>query len=316
MAKAWMIIGTASRLETLRSSRQDFGEGLNSDVNSHCYWSVFISERAFFPQQTGLLSMGNLADYPKSAPLPPSVDLAGDINYHPDLTSSNEQIKNLGINSYYIQMVSFWGEITSYLNDVRHGKAEVPWLPDSTHIKLNMKLHEFEAQLPEQHLVRGVFRTRRSSIEVHQQKEYWLPWFTMQVISHSSAAIVNHPFIHLAAVRERQGISQSRLFLQQTVDQALYHSGWVFRLLGICEDLELQIVNPLIGQLVAANATIQWIFQYAHDEKVSKSASAHLAVCARLLERIANVWPSIAEKVLPSGLESEHRGFPNILTDS
>ncbi|KAJ5368409.1 uncharacterized protein N7496_008169 [Penicillium cataractarum] len=128
--------------------------------------------------------------------------------------------------------------------------------------------------------------------------------------------MVNHPFIHLVALKGRSGISHSSNFLQQTIDQAIFHSGWVFRLVRTCEELEFELHNPLIGHLVAATATIPWIFQFAKDQQVSSNADRDLGTCARFLSRAATTWPSIPQKFdalrnLQSVAESDLRSGPS-----
>lgn len=109
--------------------------------------------------------------------------------------------------------------------------------------------------------------------------------------------MVNHPFIHLAALKGRGGTPQFSNFLEQTVDQALFRSGLVFRLARTCEDLEFGLNNPFIGHLVATLATIAWMFQFAKDRQVSANVDRDLGTCARFLSRAATSWPSISQKV-------------------
>ncbi|OAA36794.1 hypothetical protein BBO_08073 [Beauveria brongniartii RCEF 3172] len=96
-------------------------------------------------------------------------------------------------------------------------------------------------------------------------------------------------------LRSQDGIQYSSLFLQQTVDLALFHGAWVFRLLEIAEG-RLEVVNPLIGDIVAASATVVWLFQFARDPKVSERARDDYAMGERFLERMARTWPHISHK--------------------
>ena len=292
-----MMIGTAARLEGFRGLTSSSHESFNSDSSSRCYWSVFVLERLFTPQWTSLSDNGDVPNYPPSALLPPAPISGRGSSVHPDLIASEETIEDLGINAYSMQMVSIWSSVATYLHDAYSGKIEIPWSSDSTHGKLNTKLHELEAQLPQRHLLRNVLFSRRSREEIQQQREYWLPWVMMQIITHSAWAVVHHPLIHMGALREKRGISQSRHFLQQAVDQALFHSGWVFRLLRICDDLQFELTNPLLAHVVGAVATIPWIFQFAQDANVSKNANQDLETCRQFLERVSVVWPPACEKV-------------------
>ncbi|KAE8416583.1 hypothetical protein BDV36DRAFT_310045 [Aspergillus pseudocaelatus] len=297
-ARAWMTIGTASRLDTLRRlTRHYTSDPQTEDRSARCHWSVFILEKAFSPQVLDLTSSQDTPDYPLSAPLPSSLPTYRDENCPPDLHVSEEVNKDLGINAYHIEMVSVWGDLTRYLHGIRSGNVETPWLPESTHAKLSVRLYECEAELPQRHLLRNVCFSKRSIAEIMQQQEYWSPWLAMQMLSHASPAILNHPFIHLVAMRGSRGVPQSRLFLQQTVDLALFHSGWVFQFIQFCENLQYEINDPLIGHAVAATATIPWLFQFARDTKVSKKAYDDLGRCERFLSRISSTWPHISRKL-------------------
>ncbi|KAL3463596.1 hypothetical protein BJX64DRAFT_287338 [Aspergillus heterothallicus] len=88
------------------------------------------------------------------------------------------------------------------------------------------------------------------------QLEYWAPWVSMQVVPHAYSALPNNPFIHLHILRWERGVAQSRLFLQQSVDYAPFHSGWVFRLLKTCEERGCEVYNPFLAHVVSAAGTI------------------------------------------------------------
>lgn len=157
-------------------------------------------------------------------------------------------------------------------------------------------MFEYEARFGSQHLLRNVAFVGRTTQEVSRQRDYWNPWLTMQILSHASPAILNHPFLHLVVLRSRDAIRHSRLFLQQTVDLTLYHTGWVFQLIRSAEGL-VEIVDPLLGEIAAAVVTIPWVFQFAKDGNISKKAQEDIATCETFLSRLALTWPHIAHKV-------------------
>lgn len=110
-------------------------------------------------------------------------------------------------------------------------------------------------------------------------------------------AILNHPFLHLFAIRKNRGFSQSRLFLQQTVDQVLYHAGWVVRLVRTCKELQFEISNPLVGRSIMATATIPWLLQFSEDAGVSKKATKDLTHRKDFLLELSSLWPHLSSKV-------------------
>lgn len=301
-ARAWMAIGAASRLYPLRALHHD-DAALPSwkDSISRAYWSVYILERLFAPHAPDF-SFADAPAYPESAPLPPppiSTPTAGQSTrpeWGTPLTSDVPSSKDIGISGYFIRIISIWGHTRSYLHRLRGGEVEKPWSPESTYTKLSVELIEFEAQLTKEHLLLNLGFPDRTRAETSQHLEYWNAWITTQLLWHAAQAVLHHPFVHLVVLRPREGFSESCLFLQQKVDMAMYHAGWLFRILQLSED-RLGIVDPLIGDAVAAAATVPWLFQFAKDPQVAKRARDALDICEVFLGRIAATWPHISQKV-------------------
>jgi hypothetical protein len=303
-ARAWMIIGMANSLQAFRSQSRPQADDARNDEehNSRCYWSIFILEKAFSHHSGTFGQNENAPDYPPSAPWPPPL-CADDTNGTVvDPSDEAEGLKDIGILPHYIELISIWGDVCSYLQEPRPSKAESPWLPDSTGTKLSRQMYECEARLPPRHLLRNVAFPGRSVSELLEHQEYWALWGPMQIAFHAVPSILNHPFLHLVTTHEGNRAPKSRVFLQQTVDTALYNSGWVARLLRIFDNLPFEFTNPLVGHMVAGTATVLWFFQFARDSKVSRQANEDLDQCERFLERMSTKWPHIAQKVCCSSL--------------
>ncbi|KAF5973184.1 hypothetical protein FBULB1_8439 [Fusarium bulbicola] len=296
--RAWMSIGTMSRLEALRKlSQSSFYESSSElEASLRCHWTVALLEQTFMPQERSSVYEDDEHRYPTSAHRPPSLPPTNDGECPPDLFSDDAP-EDLGVTAYYIHVIEMWGHLSSYMHQVRIGKAETAWSPGSMHYILCAELYKHETKLPHSHLLRNVHFTKRMAAELQDQREYWIPWLLMQVVTHAITAILHHPFIHLVAMRDRSSGLQARSFLQQTVDQALFNSAWVFKLLRLCEELRFEICDPLVGQLVAVVATIPWLFQRAIDPKVAEKAKGDLEWCKGFLERLSSTWPHIAQKL-------------------
>ncbi|KAI2882760.1 transcriptional regulator family: Fungal Specific TF [Aspergillus niger] len=302
-AQACMTIGMASRLQSFRTLQQHNNQTEARDLTvSRCHWSIRILESIFTPQ----LSIPSPPQtpippeylYPPSAPLPPPLPSVSPT--HTDLFDTTDPTNDLGIVAYGIQLIIIWGETASYVHSIRTNpnlNEETPWSLSSTYSKLNHRRNEHETQLPESHLLRNVAFTKRSRAEISAHQEYWTSWISMQIFCHALVAIQNHPFIHLVILGGNRGVSQSRLFLQQTVDHALFHSEWVFRLVQAWENFDLPLHDPLIAHLVAATASISWIFQFARDRGIGEKARGHLVVAERLLSRMSTVWPHVSHRL-------------------
>jgi hypothetical protein len=153
--------------------------------------------------------------------------------------------------------------------------------------------------MPDRNLLRFVSFHKLEPQDLLANQDYWHSWIAMQIISHAATALVNHPFIHLSAMR-RARAPQSPHFLQQTVDQALFHSGWAFRLVQMCEDVLFELHDPLIAHLAAATATVPWLFQFAMDDRVSARVKGDLQICDKLLRRMSSLRPHLIQQVSPA----------------
>ncbi|CAG9990857.1 unnamed protein product [Clonostachys byssicola] len=293
---AWMTIGIASRLVSCRALRSDENSN-DKDRSLRCRWSVFCLEKIFSPHMSIPAKYLDGLEYPSSAPLPPLLTSAGAGDKVAGLYDSDEAVTDLGINSYYIQMISVWGDVATWLHDIKLGNDEIPWRPESGHTKLSTRYYEFERQLPHMHLLRNVSFTTRTASEIFEQREYWTSWVLMQILFHAVPATINHPFIHLVAVRRSTKGPQSHAFLQQTVDLAIFHSAWVFRILQCSEGFGLEITSPLVGHLVAILAIVPCLFRFAVDEKVSNRAVKDLKWCQDYLARASLIWPHMSQKL-------------------
>ncbi|KAF5599443.1 hypothetical protein FPANT_3420 [Fusarium pseudoanthophilum] len=297
-ALALMTIGAASRLELVRGA--GYSESPHSpqgDASLRCYWSVFILEKGFAPRFTLLSQTHTKPEYPRSAREPSPPAYLGDEEYAPDLESIRDDLRtDPGITSHAVRAVSFCGDVISYLHALHIGKADNPADTNSNFYQLTNTLYDLESRLGHIHFVRNVGFSERTSEEFERHREYWAPWLLFQITAHATQGLLNHPFIHLVTLRRANRPSQPRLFLQQTVDQAMFHSAWVARLVQTCLDRGLMVYDPLIGDLVAATATIPWLFQYARDAKVSETSKENYRKCIEFLESMPDPSPRSIHK--------------------
>ncbi|KAG7419393.1 hypothetical protein Forpe1208_v003267 [Fusarium oxysporum f. sp. rapae] len=297
-ALALMSIGAASRLELVRGAGySESPHNPQGDASLRCYWSVFILEKGFAPRFTLLSQTHTKPEYPRSAREPSPPAYLGDEEYAPDLESIRDDLRtDPGITSHAVRAVSFCGDVISYLHALHIGKADNPADTNSNFYQLTNTLYDLESRLGHIHFVRNVGFSERTPEEFERHREYWAPWLLFQITAHATQGLLNHPFIHLVTLRRANRPSQPRLFLQQTVDQAMFHSAWVARLVQTCIDRGLMVYDPLIGDLVAATATIPWLFQYARDAKVSETSKENYRKCIEFLESMPDPSPRSIHK--------------------
>ncbi|KAJ4168228.1 hypothetical protein BFJ70_g16478 [Fusarium oxysporum] len=284
-----MAIGAASRLFTIQNS---FNGGRSpsqgDDGISRAYWSILVFESLFFPCVPVLLDVKPPPCPDTEVQPPPPTPTA-----EPDRFPIRVFDQDVGITASCIRIISTWGKLGSYLHRLRQAEAEKPWLPTSTHTKLSLELLEFESQYNRKHLLNNVGFATRTALEVSQQRDYWNPWMTTQIVWHAAQAILNHPFLHLVVLRSQDEIPQSCLFLQQKVEMALYHAGWLFRIVRMTSGI-MSIVDPMLGVAVAATATVQWLFQFSKDTRVARRAQDDLSWCDEFLSHMALTWPHLS----------------------
>ncbi|KAF5686748.1 C6 transcription factor [Fusarium denticulatum] len=292
-ARACMAIGAASRLLAIRKLFNIGCSSVSGDRGISCaYWSVFLFEKLFFPHVLGLSDV-DAPPYPGTEVLPPpSPPLTEPRRPSPQVSS-----RDVSITSSCIRLISTWGRLSTYLHRLRQADIEKPWLPESTHAKLSLELLEFESQYSKRHLLKNVGFSTRTEQEISGQREYWNPWMITQIIWHAAQAILNHPFLHLIVLRSQDEIPQSCLFLQQRVEMAMYHAGWLFRIIRMSNGA-MEIVDPMIGAAVAATATVQWLFQFSKETKVARRAQQDLVWCDALLSKMATMWPHLAHSLV------------------
>ncbi|WQF77411.1 hypothetical protein CDEST_02425 [Colletotrichum destructivum] len=293
-ARAWGTIGMAARLEVSRGwNRRELDQAVQDDAeddeSSRCFWSVYILEKAFSAQCSVLDRCVVQPRYPDSASLTPQLP--------PTTTTSTEGQAGRfdGINSSFLRVISIWGDVTSYNHGVRCSRRERPWLPTSKYTELTQKMYEFEDQTALKHLFKNAAFTDRTPADVSENLEYWRPWVLMQITHHATSAVLNHPFIHISGLGEASRRQPPRLFMQGVVDQAQYHAQWVGRLVQMCEAAQFDILDPLLGTLVAATATVAWVFRFAPDSSAASKSVACFDICegfnmqVKLLESLRGV---------------------------
>ncbi|KAF5001065.1 hypothetical protein FGRMN_1259 [Fusarium graminum] len=300
-SRAWMMIGMAAKLEALRLSESKGSKTSrqSDDAISRCHWSISILENTFLPHCSTLSELSHAPNYPKSVPRPtPLHSSHGMKSYCADLTDDYEgNVHDVGIVATCVGYVSVWGSIISYLRDIRNGANEYPWLANSRHSQLTVKLYELENITSHIHLMRNAPFPDQTIENLNESREYWAPWVLFQIMMHATQAVLNNPFVQLVALRRAGRKFQPRSFLQNTVDQALFHAEWVCRLVQMCADRQFEVNDPLIGQAVAGCVSILWIFQFARDRKVSEKAKENLVICETFLGHLSRKSPHIAEKV-------------------
>lgn len=242
------------------------------------------------------------SEWPESPYAPPPTSNRTRVNNLQSFSSfrdrDSDRRKDDGINAYAIQAASIWGDMLSFLQAVQSGEIENAWAPTSSFSQLTVKLYDLDTGVTDNHALRLVRFHQRTPEELQRDSEYWQPWLVTQFLFHGCQSVLHHPFVHLLAARGNGRAPRApSFFIQRTIDQALFHSAWVARLIDLCDAVGFHVDNPLIGHLVAATMTILWVFQFAPDASVSAQAIKNIAKCELFLEKLSRLWPHFGHQV-------------------
>lgn len=298
-ARTVMNISIASRLaKTLRSNHPETSP--NED-KARCCWSIYILEQVFTPGPNTLQTDTYPLLNTPAPPSPPKPPLPAD--FQTPKPQSKQTLggsaSDQGIIGYCIQLISIWGEATTYMRQIHTGQIEDAWLSTSTYHRLIAEFYKFEASLAQAHRYKTVREHLKSAAEVAQYKEYWTTWLLLQTMFHTVQALLNHPLFHIATSRKPDSSFTLRppSFLQHVVDQALMHSGWTVRLVRMMEELGMRICDPFIGYQVVVTATVHWIFAFASDDTVAERACSDFERCHGLILGMVGEWPHFGQAV-------------------
>ncbi|RGP66602.1 hypothetical protein FLONG3_8798 [Fusarium longipes] len=205
LPRAWMSIGTAARLNSIGNMWQIQPVSTKEhDQDNRCYWSIFMIESIFFSHIPRVLNSNQTYKHPPSVEPPPPIPRDSTEINAPDFDDTGGTRHDVGINTHAGGIIAIWSQVASFLHVIRMGEVQVPWLPESTYSKLNLSLFEYEALLHQKHLMRNLFPFKRSPEDIRAFSQYWNPWLTTHLVLHASLALLNHPFIHLVALRRNR----------------------------------------------------------------------------------------------------------------
>lgn len=300
-----MNIAIASRLARSRAHSPNTATrrapAMNED-EARCCWTVFILENAFTKdQRTLIVDQSPLLHLPSiGGPSQPPPLLDSNPSNRSSVSIDTSCSRGPGIFSCCASILSIWGKMIAYGENMRSGQSGNPWLVSSAYSCLLEDIYRFEISLPQQHRFKNLGLSNRSSDDIYPYREYWSSWLLLQATFHSAHALLNHPIFHVVG-HERLGNEQSKFcppsFVQNTIDQAIFHAGWTSCLIRIANDLNIEINDPVIGHQVIVCATVHWIFSFANNASVAERAISDLGKCQHFIVEIASRWPQFEQKV-------------------
>ena len=223
--RAWMAAGTVSRLETHQLLSYDGPSSIQDPSQTRSYWLVHAIECLFVPLAIGALEV-KIPDYPVLTHMPLQPDSSEEqvsVQFGDVSGASPAETDRVAIIAHSMSIITIWGKMKCHLHNLRQGKTEKPWSPDSMLTKINLELIDFEAACPKKLFLCNAYLSQRTKDEVSRNSEYWNRFMVSQLMWHATHAILNHPFIYLSLLASSDSIPTSCFFMQQRVGTAIYH---------------------------------------------------------------------------------------------
>jgi hypothetical protein len=203
--------------------------------------------------------------------------------------------KALGIWAHMARSATLWGEVRSYVARCSDGTMKSPWQPDSPYTVINSHLFDMECAFPQSYRYDVAKFPDRTIEEIHEKRNFWLPWMKIQVTYHTIHALLNHPFLYSS--RPSKPRPGPNAFWKTSTDLAILHSTWVARLIAVSEKKRLNLSDPFFAYAAAAAATLHLYWSRASHASVRHPAQKNLEICRSLISELAAHWPICREIV-------------------
>lgn len=296
-----MSIGVAARyaLCTNFLTMSSRSSGLSSqDEVARCLWSLFYLDRTYGSNFNMMRAMPEATVLPE---IPTGISNLGMPS--PLVTGLDDNdddpllhIKDAGIGSYVLELVSIWGDLMSHLQQIRYGSHQNAWHPDSAYQKIRVQIFETECILPQKHRFDFVKFGERSSTEIAKFRQYWDHWILSQMLYHGIQATLNHPFLHFFRKNDQQSVRPPS-FQQHVIDHSILHSRWIVRLVELCQEKQFQLSDPFVGYLVSVTATVNFFLGFSKDKQLAAKAIENFDKCEDFVGQLAQKWKHLNHTV-------------------
>jgi len=289
-----MSIGVAARYAlctNILTMNSKTSGSLRQDEVARCLWSLFYLDRTYgssFNMVRAMPEATILPDIPthmSNFVMPSSLareryDKDDDPLHH---------IHDPGIGSHVLKLVSIWGDLMAYLQQIRLETREKAWQSQSAYLQIKSQIFEFECHLPQKHRFDFVRFDERSRTDIAQSKHYWEHWILSQMLYHGIQAVLNHPFLHFFRKNDQQSVRPPS-FQQNVIDQAILHSRWIVRIVELCQEKEWHPSDPFVAHLVSVIATVNFFLSFSKDENLAAKAIENFDKCESFVGQLAARW--------------------------
>jgi hypothetical protein len=164
-----------------------------------------------------------------------------------------------------------------------------PWKPESTYTLINSHVLELERKFPKFCRYDSANFAQESAAEVSAKRDFWLPWFRVQVQYHTVYCVMNHPFLFSAA--KPRTVTGSNAIWKSASQLALSHSTWISRLLYMAKEKDLHLSDPAFTYSAVIAATLHSYWSRVSDPVLKATADSNLQTCQDFVENWGPKWP-------------------------
>lgn len=265
-----------------------------------CFWSIFLLKRLHGADVSVLDFSGeeNFPWYPNSKGTSANKTPTLDRSYSLPINAgtSQDRSKDAGIVAYFIQLSEVWFKATKYA--LRRGKpSNLPaWSPQSEYATIISQQMEFETRVPYIHRYKPAEFSKKSLDELHQNRDYWGPWLSVQFLYHTILCLLNHPLLLALRLRNFPNMIPE-IFLQHSSDLISSHTSWIIHHIDMLEAKSFKVTDPFLGHCAAIVATIYLQESFVGDAIVRRDKKFCFDKCMNFIKGFAEQWPHCARLV-------------------
>lgn len=198
------------------------------------------------------------------------------------------------------ELACVWSRARNFVGNCITDKAEEPWLANSAYTQILSDLTAAESRTPMCHRWQSVKFYDKHQNEL-QDNWYWKPWLGTQFTWHLVLAIMNHPFLYMAAAQHNKKLAVLNTFWTRSSQLALLHATWIVRLVDIIQDRQVSLSDPFFAQASAIAATVHLYYLSASNFSIKQKSTLDLLKSKSFLESFRGFSPLCAALVSYTG---------------
>lgn len=194
------------------------------------------------------------------------------------------------------ELAQVWHMARSYAKHRPTADELPPWYPQSDFSKVMLGHLRIDSTIPKEFRYAASRFPDQDLSALQQQRHYWLPWLTVQMLYAAIPCLLNHPLLLSIRLRNfRDAMPQS--FIQQSWEQLTRHAGWIMHFVDLLDANLLAITEPTLAHCVVIVATIHLQHSFVQDLDLRTRSQEGFDKCLRFVRLAGKTWPIVAAMV-------------------